>query len=300
MRVMPVAGQFTWTEKSDHLVVKVPLKGVSPKNVDIFCTENILKVNYAPFLIDILLYAPIDPNQHRAKVKDGVLEIKLFKQTRGTWGQIDSELVDKDKEAASIARSASLRKQEELEISLKEKRKVSAVENDRFATRAQMALDEAERTRIEDLQAEEKRIAEEEMFDTFAKMKEAEVAEKKSKRISMQKKDSIAASGGERGPASLMTGNGVSVNVQPSVFEVDRNKTIDRTEFSKHNVDNIDEDEDYVFIEENDVALAKGDVNSMLGADEDFDEDEDEEIKYTPPPRQGMMCSPIHRSYPSN
>lgn len=101
---MPVTGQYTWSEKSDVLVVKIPLKGVSPKTVDIFCTENILKVNYAPFLIDILLHGTIDPNHHRASVKDGVLDIKLYKQIRGVWGQIESELVGKDDTAEETVR----------------------------------------------------------------------------------------------------------------------------------------------------------------------------------------------------
>ena len=64
---MPLTGQYTFAETESALTIAIPLKGVSPKKVDIFCAEGLLKVNYAPYLIDILLLKKIDPRRHTGK-----------------------------------------------------------------------------------------------------------------------------------------------------------------------------------------------------------------------------------------
>ena len=75
---MPVTGQYTFTETDLSLNVEIPLKGVSPKKVDIFCAEGMLKVNFAPYLIDILLHKRIDPRRHTGKKAGAYYLIKNF------------------------------------------------------------------------------------------------------------------------------------------------------------------------------------------------------------------------------
>lgn len=41
---MPIKGAYTWSEKSDSLLVSVPLKGVSAKLVDIVVSASTVKV----------------------------------------------------------------------------------------------------------------------------------------------------------------------------------------------------------------------------------------------------------------
>ena len=41
---MPIKGAYTWSEKSDSLLVSVPLKGVSAKLVDIVVSATTVKV----------------------------------------------------------------------------------------------------------------------------------------------------------------------------------------------------------------------------------------------------------------
>lgn len=125
---MPVSGQYTFTETPLSLNVAIPLKGVSPKKVDIFCGESLLKVNFAPYLIDVLLHKRIDPKRHTGKkmgaqypichisavisiadgiiicsallcmlyftatVKEGMLNVILYKADKGIWGQMESDV----------------------------------------------------------------------------------------------------------------------------------------------------------------------------------------------------------------
>lgn len=103
-------------------------------------TKSTLKVNYAPYLVDILLHGEIDPLRHKATVRDGVLSVKLFKQTPGTWGRLhvpDLELG----ELAGERRAEALAAQGELEKELGDKRRDRKSQDERFSTRKQMALE---------------------------------------------------------------------------------------------------------------------------------------------------------------
>ena len=85
---MPLTGDYSWTERNESVTVKIPLKGVSPAKVDIFVTSKLLKVNYAPYLVEVLLHGAINEKKHKAMVKDGVLNMILLKVEPGKWGQL--------------------------------------------------------------------------------------------------------------------------------------------------------------------------------------------------------------------
>ena len=77
---MPITGEYNWSEKRDRVLVSVPLKGTSPSKVDIYVTSNTLKVNYSPYLLDLVLKGRVDSVKHKATVKEGVLIITLLKE----------------------------------------------------------------------------------------------------------------------------------------------------------------------------------------------------------------------------
>ena len=75
---MPLTGQYTFAETESALTITIPLKGVSPKKVDIFCAGDLLKVNFAPYLIDVLLLKQIDPRRHTGKKMRTSYPMTLF------------------------------------------------------------------------------------------------------------------------------------------------------------------------------------------------------------------------------
>ena len=85
---MPLNGVYEWSEKNDSLTLTIPLKGVSPSIVDIVATVATLKINYSPYIIDLVLNGHIDHNQHKAKVKDGKLIVTVKKINIGKWGEL--------------------------------------------------------------------------------------------------------------------------------------------------------------------------------------------------------------------
>lgn len=167
---MPLTGFYTWTEKIDIMKIVIPLKGSSPKNVDIFCTSSTLKVNFSPYIVDILLFSTIDPLKHKATVKDGSLHVTIYKAaiSMGLWGEL--EMKTEDKLVATKLREESRSAQDALEVELGVKRRDRRTDDERFSLKKQMGLEEDERNNLDNIKQEEKRSAEEEVYATFARM----------------------------------------------------------------------------------------------------------------------------------
>jgi len=166
---MPLLGTYTFTEKADKVVVAIPLKGCAPNKVDIFVTSTTLKVNYSPYLLDLVLHSSVDAVKHKATVKEGVLHVTLLKAAPGaTWGELVSNITDKKELAA--AREAAMAGHTQLQDTLKEARHDRRIDDERHALRKQMALEETERSLLEGLKAEEKTDAEERVYKEFADM----------------------------------------------------------------------------------------------------------------------------------
>merc|ERR1711916_54925 len=241
------------------------------------------------YLIDILLHKRIDPRRHTATTKHGVLSIILYKADEGLWGQLESDIsLSKDKKAIKEHKAEALKKQEQFEKERKEKRMQTLIDNDKFATRSQMEIDEMERNRIDDKKEEMKREAEEEVYSAFAKMKEAELAEEKAKQKAQQKKKEKEKSSTTSSTSSSSNSSNGPSAVTAAVFQVDKDKPISRTEFSKHNLDNLDEDLDL----NDDIENDNGNADDVNNDEEDYilvnGDENDDEIKFIPPPRQAL------------
>lgn len=168
---MPINGKYTWVDKKDQIRISVPLKGVAPSKVDIFVTSSTLKINFSPYIIDVVLYDIIDALKHKASVKDGSLIVTIFKTNLGKlWPTLINSDASTDKSFAAEAKAQSMAEQSHLESALKEKRKDKKIDDERHALRKQMALDENERSKLENLRQEEKEAAEKEIYETFSKM----------------------------------------------------------------------------------------------------------------------------------
>jgi dyslexia susceptibility 1 candidate gene 1 protein len=257
---MPIKGVYSWTESSDQLLISIHLKGVSPKKVDIFCTENILKVNYSPYIVDILLYSAIDPLKNKAKVKEGILNITLFKRDPVKWGILENQ-----NEGNESQRVESIRNHEILEKELSEKRKDKKIEEERHSLRKQMALDESEKNRIENLKSDEKQCAEDEVYQALSKFH--------------------TSNDGQNTSIASTTNKSTKIS----------NKSINSKEFSNLNVsdkyfdyENGDEED---LVDSTNIFAAEKSSSKQKKEDNEDEEGEEEDIKYIPPPREAFGMS---------
>lgn len=237
-----------------------------------------MKVNFSPYLIDIVLSGQIDSLRHKARVKDGSLHLTLFKSQPGTWENL--ELSDDEDQKAKI-RTEATEKQKELDDQIQERRRDRKVADERFSTRKQMALEEAERSRLDNRKEEEKKTAEEEVYASFAKM-QSEAAEVERAKFRVAAASKIAPSSApvaiSSAAESKKTSHGLGATYDLKENDIDSD--IEDTGF----LDVIDEEQEPVeeiyssdFVHENQF------TSHLRGKQNHSDSDTD--IKYVPPPR---------------
>lgn len=134
-------------------------------------SANTLKVNFAPYLLDIVLVKEIDPVKHKATVKNGVLQITLYKKESEIWGAL---IVEASKDVLEVAKKEAIQQQSNLNESLEHQRHERKMAEEKHSLRKQMKLEEMERNRVENMKLEEKTAAEKEVYEAFADMQKKE------------------------------------------------------------------------------------------------------------------------------
>lgn len=159
---MPITVKdFTWTETNSEVEIVVPLKGVKPSKVDIFSTDEYLKVSYPPFLFEVALFQSVVDEKSVAKVRDGAVTFHLIKKEAGVWGALSSSDKD-DKEGMKAKREIAVRESQRKNQELEKERAKEKQEKDRAAVKEQMRLEEEKLAQIEcEKEAEKKRATEE-------------------------------------------------------------------------------------------------------------------------------------------
>jgi dyslexia susceptibility 1 candidate gene 1 protein len=279
---MPIVAEYSWSEKKDQVNVSLPLKGVSASKVDILVSAHALKVNFSPYILDILLFDAVDSIRHKATVKDGTLHITLCKRQPGFWGQFESD--EKDIETIYAKKGESWKEREELDTKLAMQHKDRKIEEERHAVRQQMALEDAERTRLEQTKQQEKESAEKEVYEVLSKLQQHSSAQTNSKQAS--KSTPVAATTTKKLVSFLPEENETPVESRErAIFEDD---------------DEYDMMDD-VLSNDGDISAATKTISkskSANGDPEDIGGESDEEIqknskeddiRYVPPPRNSQL-----------
>lgn len=242
-------------------------------------SASTLKVNFAPYILDLVLFKEIDSVRHKATVKDGVLNITLCKKEVGVWGTLIADGSKEDLE--SIKRDASVQ-QVAFNENLDAQRHERKLAEEKNSLRKQMKLEEMERTRVENMKLEEKTTAEREVYDVFAKMQAsantvAVAPRAESKTVQTSSKKAVTF-GTEQAPANIdlyLDADDIDeVHPSPVSYEATKLKQLD--------LNDIDED----FADEPAPPTASAhDIYEESVQDIDNFEDEEEEVRYVPPPR---------------
>lgn len=136
-------------------------------------SDLVVKVNSAPYVLLLDLFAPVDEASAVVKACDGQLRITLHKQEPHLWPTLSceaSKAVLKERRQASIDRKVAF------EAALSEKRKEKKYQEEKLTLRAQMAVDDANRQILSDLKAEEKQREERAMYESFRELQQKKVA----------------------------------------------------------------------------------------------------------------------------
>ncbi|XP_041366391.1 dynein assembly factor 4, axonemal-like [Gigantopelta aegis] len=157
-----VVKDFTWDQNDTTVFVTVPLKGVKANKVDIFSSEEYLKVSYPPYIFECLLEAPVDDETSTAQVGNGAVLFKLKKKDPAQWSNLQSEqAADKDvmrQKRQEAIETAHTRSEEATKKKAEQKRL-----DEKYTINEIMNMEAAERQRIEDLKESERKKATEEL-----------------------------------------------------------------------------------------------------------------------------------------
>ena len=104
--VMPVSGIYTWKETEKLVILSIPLKGTSRKDLDVYLARTHVKISYLPYLIELDLLAEVDEAESSGQVKDATLTIRLAKEEAKLWGcllfQSDKKTISERRKRGSL------------------------------------------------------------------------------------------------------------------------------------------------------------------------------------------------------
>ncbi|XP_030622706.1 dynein axonemal assembly factor 4 [Chanos chanos] len=144
---------YTWTQTESTVYISIPLKGIKSGNVDIFSSDEYLKVNFPPFLFEVFLYEPVDDDRSVAKIGNGTAVFTLQKKRFEIWEQLFRNHDDKDKQR-EIRERAILKAHEKAEAISKAKA-TKKQEEKKYALETMMKLEAEERAKIQRIKEEE-------------------------------------------------------------------------------------------------------------------------------------------------
>ena len=260
--------------------MSIPLKGVSPSKVDIAVQGFVLKVNYNPYLLDLTLSHEIDSLKHKATVnKRGDLRIELFKKEANViWTSLEADV---SAEELQKRRQESVLVDEALNKDLQVQRADARIAEEKYSLRKQMALDEAERNRLDQIKLDEKQAAEKEVYAAFNDLERRE-AEKTKKKLAKDKHSDVSIE---------------KRAVDKSLYDIDEDEEEDPAVEAEAVVKK--KSEPLVTDASADLAPDKvifnvqrlkseAEVQKELNqtASEHLVEEEEEDVRYIPPPRQ--------------
>ncbi|OQR96140.1 hypothetical protein ACHHYP_16944 [Achlya hypogyna] len=164
---MPLTPQYEWSQDEASISLRVPLKGTSRKEVDFYVADLVIKINFKPYVLILDLTATIDPASTMIKLIDGAIDLTVKKESPGAWKELTFHGAKSD---VLARRKASMDRKTEMEQQWFEKRKELKYATEKKTLRDQMALEEHERQRLDDLKADEKQREEEAMYQTFKQL----------------------------------------------------------------------------------------------------------------------------------
>lgn len=147
---MPIAVKdYTWRETEAEVNIVLPLKGVNASRADIVTTERYIKVSYPPYIFEVYLHAAVVEDQCTVKLGNGIIEFRLIKKELGLWGSLICKETAEDKNVLAEKRTEAMEVVKKVAVEETEARAKKKREEERFAIREQMRLEQEERERIE-------------------------------------------------------------------------------------------------------------------------------------------------------
>uniref|UniRef100_A0AAY4EIC5 Dynein axonemal assembly factor 4 n=1 Tax=Denticeps clupeoides TaxID=299321 RepID=A0AAY4EIC5_9TELE len=167
---MPVIVQdYKWEQTDSAVFVSVPLKGMSASQVDVFSTDEYLKVRFPPFLFEAFLFAPVEDDKSTATIKKGEMLFTLQKRSKEMWT---------DKETLKDLRLRAIQAAQEKAVARSKAKAEKVQEEKKYTLDTMMKLEDEERATIQKMKAGERNRAAAELEEAGRRRKQAKESER--------------------------------------------------------------------------------------------------------------------------
>ena len=197
---MPLSPEYSFTQTAAAVSLHVALKGTPKRKVDIYIADVFVKINIAPYLLQLDLCAAVSLERCVARFdqRDGKLHVVLEKAAPAEWEALTftpprAASSGEKRRILQERRAASMARKEAYDAGVRELVKERRHKNEKMTLRRQMAVEEDERQHIEELKAEEKEDAERAVYETFTQLQQEQVAQRDKKHGAPAAKTGAAA-----------------------------------------------------------------------------------------------------------
>lgn len=146
--------KFAWhqTEKVITITIKLPLKNVNQKDVDLLTSRLYIKASYSPYFFELFLYKPIDTTKSSCYIKDDEIIFELCKVESENWDELEIKIDKAEKLKLKEIYLNEIQAENQKAIADKVRKKG---ELKRQAVREQIAIDTTSRDKLENLKKAE-------------------------------------------------------------------------------------------------------------------------------------------------
>ncbi|XP_023713410.1 dynein assembly factor 4, axonemal isoform X3 [Cryptotermes secundus] len=148
--------EYSWRQTENVVVIRVPLKGVHYRKVDIFTSDNYIKAYFHPFLFEVFLFSSVKEPQSKCTLVDDEIVFELQKVEHASWDDLEANL---SKVEQQEMRKKILERAQEKAKAEQERKRVKKAELDRLAVRQQISIDTHHRQLIEEIKENVKKTA---------------------------------------------------------------------------------------------------------------------------------------------
>ncbi|MGH0160502.1 UNVERIFIED_CONTAM: hypothetical protein FKN15_070920 [Acipenser sinensis] len=188
-----IVKDYSWTQTETLVYINVPLKGVKAGKVDIFCTDEYLKLEdeerkrIEEMKEQERRRATEELEQWKEKQRKEEEEKKA--QQRREIQKLEHEKKKKKDEMKTYSKSGenAVLKAQEKAVTDQEAKAIKKRENEKYALETMMKLEDEERKRIEEMKEQERRRATEELEQWKEKQRKEEEEKKAQQRREIQK-----------------------------------------------------------------------------------------------------------------
>ena len=165
---MPVVVKdYSFSETLRWATVVLPLCGIMPAKVDVYCSDVYIKLNFPPYFFELDLQSAINDETSTCTLEGNIATFRLEKVSEALWGSADYTFPNSETSGSETDCESHVRKRRQESMQrllakeevqrLAKRRQIE--EKDRYLVQQQIQVEREAREKLEKLKEDEKMAA---------------------------------------------------------------------------------------------------------------------------------------------